>query len=98
MIPVMTAIYRAVPPAAVGDATTQLSVLNRLGGSTGTAVFTIVLSHALAAGAGAAAYGDAFRWVLGAAALTVVPTAFLIRAESRPRSSAAAEAKIPAAR
>jgi EmrB/QacA subfamily drug resistance transporter len=85
MIPVMTAIYRAVPPTSIGDATTQLNVLNRLGGSTGTAVFTVVLTHALAAGAGAAAYGDAFRWVLGAAALTVVPTAFLIRAESRRR-------------
>ena len=70
MIPAMAAIYRAVPPTSVGDATTQLSVLNRLGGSVGTAVFTVVLSHSLAAGAGA--YGDAFRWVLGAAALAVV--------------------------
>jgi EmrB/QacA subfamily drug resistance transporter len=89
MIPTMTAIYRAVPPASVGDATTQLSVLNRLGGSTGTAVFTIVLSHALASVAGAASYADAFRWVLAAAVLMAAPAVFLIRAESRPRSLAA---------
>lgn len=89
MIPAMSAIYRAIPPAKIGDGTTQVNVLNRLGGSTGTAVFTIVLQQALAGmGAGtsaaaAAAYGDAFRWVLGAGLLMVIPTVFLARAESR---------------
>jgi EmrB/QacA subfamily drug resistance transporter len=91
MIPAMSAIYRAIPPAKVGDGTTQANVLNRLGGSTGTAVFTIVLQHALAgagpsAAASAAAYGAAFRWVLGAGLLMAVPTLFLARAESRPPS------------
>jgi hypothetical protein len=66
-------------------------VLNRLGGSTGTAAFTIALQHALAgagpsAAASAAAYGTAFRWVLGAALLMAVPALLLARAESRPRS------------
>jgi MFS family permease len=89
MIPAMAAIYRAVPPTSIGDATTQLNVLNRLGGSIGTAVFTVVLSHSLATGAGAAAYADAFRWVLGAAALAAIPAVFLIRAESRQRAAAA---------
>lgn len=42
----------------------QVNVLNRLGGSTGTAVFTIVLQQALtgadpSAAAAATAYGDA---------------------------------------
>jgi EmrB/QacA subfamily drug resistance transporter len=98
MIPAMTAIYRSVPPASTSDATTQLSVLNRLGGSTGTAVFTVVLSRSLAAGAGAAAYGDAFRWALAAAVLAVVPAAFLLRIESRRRATevaTAAEPKVP---
>jgi hypothetical protein len=89
MIPAMSAIYRAMPPAKIGDGTTQVNVLNRLGGSIGTAVFTIVLQHALTgAGPGpaqsASAYGDAFRWVLGAGVLMTVPTVFLARAESRP--------------
>jgi hypothetical protein len=32
----------------------------------------------------AAAYGDAFRWVLGAAILAGIPALFLARAETRP--------------
>lgn len=84
MIPAMSAIYRAIPPAKVGDGTTQANVLNRLGGSIGTAIFTIALQHALAGtGPSATAYGDAFRWVLGAGVLMVVPAIFLARAESR---------------
>ena len=93
MIPAMTAVYRAIPPAKISDGTTQVNVLNRLGGSTGTAVFTVVLQHALAGGGSlaaaapagaAAAYGDAFRWVLGAAILAGIPALILARAERRP--------------
>jgi hypothetical protein len=92
MIPSMAAVYRAIPPAKISDGTTQVNVVNRLGGSTGTAVFTVVLQHALAGGAilaggtaasAAAAYGDAFRWALGAVLLTVVPAALLARVEAR---------------
>jgi hypothetical protein len=44
-----------------------------------------VLTHAIAsAGPSGAAYGDAFRWVLGAGLLMAVPAIFLARAESRP--------------
>ena len=93
MIPAMTAVYRAIPPAKISDGTTQVNVLNRLGGSTGTAVFTVVLQHALASRgrspprhprAPRAAYGDAFRWVLGAAILAGIPALILARAERRP--------------
>jgi hypothetical protein len=52
---------------------------------------TVVLQHALAGGtaAGAAsAYGDAFRWALGAAVLAVLPAALLIRVEARPGGGA----------
>jgi EmrB/QacA subfamily drug resistance transporter len=100
MIPATAAVYRAIPLAKVSDGTTQVSVLNRLGGSTGTAVFTVVLQHALA-GAGAAAavaapaaavsasaYGDAFRWVLGAAVLAALPALLLARTELRTARSA----------
>jgi EmrB/QacA subfamily drug resistance transporter len=83
MVPSMTAAYRAIPPAKISDGTVQLSVLNRLGGSVGTAVFTVVLQHALAGGRGAAAFGDAFRWALGAALLAVAPAVLLARTESR---------------
>jgi MFS family permease len=103
MIPAMTAVYRAIPMAKVSDGTTQVNVLNRLGGSTGTAVFTVVLQHALssrgviaaAPAAAAAAYGDAFRWVLGAAVLAALPALLLARAEGRP-SRLAAQSEPPA--
>lgn len=66
-------------------------MLNRLGGSTGTAVFTVVLQHALSSrgaldagpAAAASAYGDAFRWVLAAAILATLPELILARAEGR---------------
>jgi EmrB/QacA subfamily drug resistance transporter len=87
MIPAMAAIYRAIPPAKISDGTTQVNVLNRLGGSTGTAVFTVVLQQALAGGAtvaaSAAAFGDAFRWALGAALLAAAPAVVLARVETR---------------
>jgi EmrB/QacA subfamily drug resistance transporter len=97
MIPAMAAVYRAIPPAKISDGTTQVSVLNRLGGSTGTALFTVVLEHALASSAttsgtiastaslagSASAYGDAFRWALGAVILAILPAALLAIVESR---------------
>jgi EmrB/QacA subfamily drug resistance transporter len=87
MIPAMAAVYRAIPLAKVSDGTTQVNVLNRLGGSTGTAVFTVVLQHALAGGGtpagNAAAFGVAFRWALGAALLVAAPAVLLARAEKR---------------
>lgn len=83
LIPAMTAIYRAIPPGSISDGTTQLSMLNRLGGSTGTAIFAVVLQHGLASGAGAAAYADAFGWALGAAVAALVPSVVLARAERR---------------
>jgi len=85
MIPAMTAAYRAIPPAKISDGTTQVNVLSRLGAATGTAVFTVVLQHALAGGSGAAAYGTAFRWALGAAVLAALPAALLARFEARAR-------------
>ena len=98
MIPAMSAIYRAIPPSKVADGTTQVNVLNRLGGSTGTAVFTIVLQHAIAGtGPSGSAYGDAFRWVLGAGLLMAVPTIFLARAESRAAADAARAGRADAA-
>jgi EmrB/QacA subfamily drug resistance transporter len=100
LIPALAAVYRAIPPAKISDGTTQVNVLNRLGGSTGTAVFTVVLQHALTGGGAvagaaavslagaAAAYGDAFRWVLGAAILAVIPALVLARAEGRASGQA----------
>ncbi|GAA2083787.1 MDR family MFS transporter [Streptomyces albiaxialis] len=93
-IPATTAAYRAVPPTGVNDATVQIGVLQRVGGSTGTALFAVVLQDRLTSATGhagqAAAFGTAFWWVLGAAALATVPTLLLTSAERR-----AAKAAVP---
>jgi EmrB/QacA subfamily drug resistance transporter len=101
MIPAMAAVYRAIPPAKVGDGTIQATVLNRLGGSAGTAVFTVALQRALtgagpSAAASAAAYSGAFRWVLGAGLVIAVPAVVLARAESRPAGGAGGAAVVRA--
>jgi EmrB/QacA subfamily drug resistance transporter len=99
MIPAMAAVYRAIPAAKVSDGTTQVNVLNRLGGSTGTAVFTVVLQHALAGGGtpagSAAAFGVAFGWALGAALLVAAPAVLLARVEARLARAALAGPATP---
>jgi hypothetical protein len=100
LVPAMTAAYRAVPPERISDGTVQLNVLNRLGGSVGTAVFTVIMQHGLNVRvmSVSGSFGVAFRWALGAAVLATVPALVLARAEARTRaeSRAAAEAGAPA--
>jgi EmrB/QacA subfamily drug resistance transporter len=98
LVPAMTAAYRALPPAKISDGTVQLSVLSRLGGSVGTAVFTVVLQHELSSGAGAGAFAVAFRWVLGAAVLASLPAILLIIAERRATATAKLETAATASR
>ena len=42
-VPAMTAAFAAMTPAQIPDATPQLNVLQRVGGSIGTAIFAVVL-------------------------------------------------------
>jgi EmrB/QacA subfamily drug resistance transporter len=93
-MPAMAAAYAALEPAELGDATPQMNVLQRVGGSIGTAVLAVVLERALSGahgvGAVASAYGTAFWWSLGLTALAIVPCIVLVRAERRARAAAAA--------
>jgi EmrB/QacA subfamily drug resistance transporter len=88
LVPAMTAAYRAVPPERISDGAVQLNVLNRLGGSVGTAVFTMVLQHGLNERivSVSGSFGAAFRWALGAAVLASLPAVLLARVESRARA------------
>jgi EmrB/QacA subfamily drug resistance transporter len=91
-MPAMTAAFSAMEPGDVSHATPQLNVLNRVGGSIGTTVLAVVLAdaergaHTPAAVAGA--FGTAFWWSVGLAALAIIPCVFLMRAESRSRRAA----------
>ena len=51
MMPAMTAAYSRLRPADIAHATPQLNVLQRVGGSIGTALLTVVLQHGLTSGA-----------------------------------------------
>ena len=90
LVPAMTAAYRALPAGKIADATPQLNVLQRVGGSIGTAVFTVILTrqlaHAASPAAAAGAFGTTFAWVLAITAVAAVPALLLARAERHVRN------------
>ena len=90
LMPAMTAAYRSLPPGKIADATPQLNVLQRVGGSIGTAVFTVILTrqlaHAASPAAAAGAFGTTFAWVLAVTAIATAPALLLARAERQARS------------
>jgi EmrB/QacA subfamily drug resistance transporter len=94
-LPVMSAAFAALRPSELADATPQLNVLQRVGGSIGTAVLAVVLQRALTGthgvDAAAGAYGTAFWWSLGLTALAIVPCIVLVRAERAARAAADSE-------
>src|SRR5205823_1427504 len=89
-MPAMSAAFASLDRSELSDATPQLNVLQRVGGSIGTAVLAVVLQHALigvhgVAGA-ASAYDTAF-WASGAlTALAILPCVVLLRAEWAARA------------
>src|SRR5205085_9224098 len=80
-MPAMAAAFASLERAELPHATPQLNVLQRVGGSIGTAVLAVVLQralvgvHSLAGAAGA--YGTAFWWGAGLTGLSVVPCVVL---------------------
>jgi EmrB/QacA subfamily drug resistance transporter len=108
-MPAMTSAYRSLRPEQINDATPQLNVLQRVGGSIGTAILTVILQHHLShagssVSAQASAFGISFRWVLGVTFIAVLPTFLLIRIERQlaaatpvdPAETAATEAMVGA--
>jgi EmrB/QacA subfamily drug resistance transporter len=89
-MPAMTAAFRALSPAKVNDAAPQLNMLQRVGGSVGTAIFAVVLQWRLnrttgfsAPGERAAAFAVSFWWVVGVTVAATVPMVLLMRIERR---------------
>jgi MFS family permease len=90
-MPAMTAAFASLERSELSDATPQLNVLQRIGGSIGTAVLAVVLQRALTgihttAGM-AGAYGTAFWASAGLAALGFIPCVILMRAERAARAA-----------
>jgi MFS family permease len=89
-MPAMTAAFAALERSELADATPQLNVLQRVGGSLGTALLAVVLQRALVGAhtpqAAASAYGTAFWASVGLTAVAVVPALLLLRAERAARA------------
>jgi EmrB/QacA subfamily drug resistance transporter len=90
IMPAMTAAYAVLRPDQVTHATPQLTTLQRVGGSMGTAILTVILqTHLEAAGSSqpamADAFGTTFIWVMAITAAALLPTLVLARTERRAR-------------
>ena len=97
-MPAMTAAFAALERDELSHATPQLNVLQRVGGSIGTAILAVVLQRALTGAhsvAGAAsAYGTAFWWSAGLSAAAIIPCIVLLVAERNARRRRLATAAV----
>jgi EmrB/QacA subfamily drug resistance transporter len=95
MMPAMTAAFSPLSHDQVHDASPQLNVIQRVGGSLGTAVIAVVLQTKLAAlsahgrvatpGAIAQAFDETYRWVVLMLFVALIPATVLWRVERRLR-------------
>jgi EmrB/QacA subfamily drug resistance transporter len=92
IMPAMTAAFAVLGRDQVNDASPQLTVLQRVGGSLGTAILAVVLqgkitdlglhpTPALVAGA----FADTYWWVMGITLVALVPTFVLWKIEREAR-------------
>jgi EmrB/QacA subfamily drug resistance transporter len=98
IMPAMTAAFSVLTKDQVNDATPQLTVLQRVGGSLGTAIIAVVLEgqtrHARTAAAAAAGFGHTYWWVMVVGILALAPTLVLARIERRARASERTDARV----
>ncbi len=90
-MPAMAAAFASLQRSELADATPQMNVLQRVGGSIGTAVLAVVLQRALTGvhtlSGAASAYGTAFWVSAGLTAAAIVPCIILVRAERAARQA-----------
>jgi MFS family permease len=91
MMPSMTAAYAVLRRDQINTATPQLNVLQRVGGSIGTAILAVVLQHGIdglsvktPAGV-ATAFAHTYYWVLAISVVALLPTIVLTVVERRAR-------------
>jgi EmrB/QacA subfamily drug resistance transporter len=91
VIPAMAATFTSLRPEELSDATPQMNVQQRVGGSIGIAVLAVVLQRSLVAHGGtaataagaSAAYATAFWVAVVLSAIAIVPCVVLLREERR---------------
>jgi EmrB/QacA subfamily drug resistance transporter len=82
LVPIMSAAFRGLEPAAVPRASTSIRIMQQLGASFGSAALFIIVAHELAAHAPtatglAAAFSTTFWWVLAFTGVMLIPILFL---------------------
>ena len=93
MMPAMTAAFSVLNHDQINDASPQINVVQRVGGSLGTAIIAVILQdkldhlgpHATPA-ATAAAFGQTYAWVIAMSVVALIPAVFLWRIERRTRA------------
>lgn len=80
VVPAMTAAYKAVGTDRLPDATTQVNILQRVGGALGGAIFAVILASRLPSGTDAA-FQTAFWWLTAASALGLITALWLTHAQ-----------------
>ena len=94
-MPAMAAAFASLERSELPDATPQLNVLQRVGGSIGIAVLAVVLQRALVGAhtpaAAASAYGTAFWAAAALTAVAIVPSVVLMQSERRARRRRSAD-------
>lgn len=85
VVAVMTRAYQSSPAESIADAAAQLNLLQRIGGALAAAIVSLVLSRAATEHGGlvSGAFAQTSWWLVGAAAVTLVPAIALARAEVR---------------
>ncbi|MFE3514573.1 DHA2 family efflux MFS transporter permease subunit [Streptomyces sp. NPDC059166] len=90
IVPAMTRAFQSIRPESIGDASAQLNLVQRIGGTVAVAVVTVVLQraaeerHGLVPGA----FAHSFGWLIWIYAITLLPALALFaadRAEQRRR-------------
>ena len=90
MMPAMTAAFSVLNHDQINDASPQINVIQRVGGTLGTAVIAVILQDKLvhlgahaSPTAIAGAFGQTYAWVIGMSVVALVPAVFLWRIERR---------------
>ncbi|MDX6362165.1 MAG: hypothetical protein QOC85_1168, partial [Streptomyces sp.] len=94
IVPAMTRAFQSIRPESIADASSQLNLIQRIGGAVAIAAVTVVLEdaahqrHGLVPGA----FAHSFGWVLGVYAFTLIPALALLAADRREARLAGASA------
>jgi EmrB/QacA subfamily drug resistance transporter len=81
--PGMTTLYGSLERSRIPRAASAFNVVNRIGGSLGTALLAAILHSELSAAPAPGAFGTTFTWALALSALTLIPALFFPQRSTR---------------